>query len=137
MRFVKAKRTKLTPGLNWRGDGVELSIRSSDTKHPTPIFVLWGTVNGTFNGSTAMGAPADQVQRLEKGTRYAARIADDEWTCEWRLSFAALGLPAGGVKGIKLNVGLRSLADDSWAAWVGTGGRICEVDLAGELRLTQ
>jgi len=75
------------------------------------------------------------VQRLERGIAYAARVAADEWTCEWKLPFDALGLLGPNVRTYNMNVGLRTLADESWAAWVGTGGRICQVGLAGELRL--
>ncbi|MBM4050639.1 MAG: hypothetical protein FJ279_36545, partial [Planctomycetes bacterium] len=135
MRFSRPKQTPLKPGLNWAGDGVELSLRGLDASQVTPIFVLWGTVDGTFNASGAMGASASEVQRLEQGASYAVRVADDEWTCEWKLPFAALGLKSAPGKGFKLNVGLRTLADDSWAAWVPTGGRVCEVDAAGALNL--
>ncbi|NCO39277.1 MAG: hypothetical protein COZ06_11785 [Armatimonadetes bacterium CG_4_10_14_3_um_filter_66_18] len=129
------KDTPLKAGLDWSGDGVELSLRGVNTAEVTPIFVLWGTVDGTFQGSTAMGASAAQIARLQRSARYAARLGDAEWTCEWQLPFAALGMIAAPAKGLKLNVGLRTLADDSWAAWVPTGGRVCEVDLAGEVQL--
>jgi hypothetical protein len=88
MRFTRLKRTPLKAGLNWSGDGVELSFRALDPGQVSPIFVLWGTVDGTFNASDAMGASVEQVQRLEKGVSYAAASSDDEWTCEWKLPFA-------------------------------------------------
>jgi hypothetical protein len=137
MRFVTPKTVRLKAGLNWAGDGVEVSLRGLSTDGVTPIFVLWGTVDGTFHGSTAMGTSAEQVRHLEQGARYAARIGADEWTCEWQVPFAALGLTAAPARGFKLNLGLRTLADDTWSAWVATGGRICEVDVAGELHLAK
>lgn len=137
LRVTKEKDEKLTAGLNWQGDGVELSLRGVNRKQLAPILVLWGTTDGRFNGSAAMGAPAEQVQQIEKEAKYAARGGTDEWTCEWKLPFTALGLTAAPEDGFKLNVGLRSLANDSWAAWVPTGTRICEVDQGGDLHLTE
>jgi hypothetical protein len=48
-----------------------------------------------------------------------------------------MGMKSAPAKGFKLNVGGRSLADDSWAAWVPTGGRVCDVDAAGELHFAK
>jgi hypothetical protein len=137
MRFAIAKGTQPKAGLNWTGDGVELSFRATGTEQSTQVFVLWGTVDGTFHGSTAMGASASQVRALEQGVAYAAWVGETEWSCEWKVSFAAMGLTAPPAKGLRLNVGRRILAGDFWAAWVATGGRICEVDSAGELRLAE
>ena len=34
-----------------------------------------------------------------------------------------------------MNIGIRSVAAGTWVVWVPTGGRICNVDDAGEVRL--
>ena len=135
VRVARRKGVELKAGLSWKGDGIELSFRGVDLKRTTPIFVLWGTVDGTFGASSAMGASASETQRIEKGTSYAAQVSDSEWACEWRLPFVAMGLDSPPANGFRANVGIRSLADDSWTAWIPTGGRVCEVDVAGTVQL--
>ena len=134
---MKEKVEELKAGLNWGGDGMELSFRSLGKKAPGPIYVLWATTDGTFNGSTAMGATPADTERLEKGVSYATNVEEREWTCEWRIPFTAMGLTTAPTGGFKLNVGLLRSLGGSWAVWIPTGGRICEVDMAGELRLEE
>ena len=134
-RTVKGKGEELKAGLNWGGDGMELSFRSVGKKAPGPIYVLWATIDGTFNGSTAMGASPSDTERVEKASSYAARVKEREWTCEWRIPFAAMGLRSAPTDGFKLNVGLLRALGGSWTVWIPTGGRICEVDMAGEILL--
>jgi hypothetical protein len=72
------------------------------------------------------------------GSRYAVAKSERGWTCEWRVAWAALGVsPTTPPRTWLMNLGVRSVMSDIWLAWVPTAsGRICDVDQAGELRLT-
>ena len=136
MRFELPKGAKLqAKGGFDRGDGIEVSFQNAAPKHTTPIFLLWGSVGGTHASSPAMGASADQVERLRKGTSYAARKTDTGWACEWRIPFSPMGLDADNVKTLFFNLGLQCTANGSWIAWTPTGGRVCDVANAGKLHL--
>lgn len=135
LRVSVPKGAKIVPGLNWQGDGTEVAFRSGDPKNRTPIFMLWGTTDGTFNSASYGGASAEQVQLLEKKTAYAARVGNDEWTCELRIPLGDLGLKPATTRVLLFNLGVRSMAEDNWLAWAPTGAEIWRVDDAGELRM--
>jgi len=136
MRFGLPKGAKLqTEGGFDRGDGIEVSFQNASPKHPTPIFLLWGSAGGAHEGSTAMGASAEQAEALRKATVYAARKTDTGWSCEWRIPFSAMGLEADNVGTLLFNLGLQCTANGSWIAWAPTGGRVCDVANAGKLHL--
>jgi len=117
-------------------NAVEWSLCSADLKQPTPIYVLSCKAGGAFDSLTAMGADASQAERLRAGTKYAAGKSNNGWCCEWRVPWATLGVSAGERPQVWLmNLGVRSAVSDTWLAWVPTGGRICDVENAGELRL--
>jgi len=136
MRFdlPKGAKVEATGGFD-RGDGIEVSFQNANPKHPTPIFLLWGSAGGTHEASPAMGANADEVERLRKGTSYAAATTDTGWSCEWRVPFNAMGLEAAGVSTLFFNLGAQCTANGSWVVWAPTGGRVCDVAKAGKLHL--
>ena len=136
MRFELPKGAKLKAERGFdRGDGVEVSFQNADPKHPTPIFLLWGSVGGTHEGSAAMGASAEQAEALRKATVYAAKRTPTGWACEWRIPFSAMGLKAANAKTLFFNMGLSCTAKGSWVVWAPTGGRVCDVANAGKLHL--
>ncbi len=113
---------------------VEWSFRGADGKQTTPVFVLSCTADGDFHSLTAMGASAAQAMTLKTGTRYATARTATGWTCQWRVPWTALGVsPAKLPKVWPMNIGV--LSSGTWLVWVPTGGRICNVDEAGELHL--
>ena len=60
------------------------------------------------------------------------------WTCEWRVPWIALGVSSVPPPDKWLtNIGVRSVASGTWLAWAPTGGRICNVDAAGELHVAK
>jgi hypothetical protein len=119
-------------------DGIEWSFQSNDERQPTPIFVLWGSADGSLNSLTAMGASADQATKLREATRYALATSATGWTCEWRVPWGALGVTAATPPAAwAMNIGVRSSVHDCWLVWAPTGGRICNVQDAGELRLAK
>jgi hypothetical protein len=62
-------------------------------------------------------------------------VAEAEWTCEWRIPFAALGVNPAAVKRFLFNLGAHHTAGDLWTAWVGTSTALFHVDKAGDLFL--
>ena len=109
-------------------------MRNADPKHRTAIFVFVGKAESTFK-CLAIGGGNARVAGLEKGTSYAARRSASAWACELRIPFEAMGMTAATAKVLRFNVGMHSKSESSWITWVVTGGRICDVDNAGELRL--
>ena len=116
------------------GDVVEVSMRNADPKRRTPIFVFVGKSDGTFK-CLAIDGGADRVAGLEKSTKYAARRDAASWSSEWCIPFAAMGMNSEHARVLRFNIGMHSKDEGCWVAWVLTGGRICDVDSAGELRL--
>ena len=119
-------------------DAVEWSLQSTDDKQPTPVYILWCKAGGDFESLTAMGADAKEAARLKAETGYAAAKSEKGWACEWRVAWTALGVsPTNPPRVWLMNIGVRSVPNRTWLAWAPTGGRICNVANAGELRLAK
>jgi hypothetical protein len=122
-----------TGGGAYQGDGMEVSFQNTDPKAPSPTFILWGSADGKVCPVSAGGISPAQADRVEKGVVCAARAGDGEWACEWRIPFAAVEINPATVKKLLFNLGAHDIASGSWTAWVGTGGALCQVDMAGDL----
>jgi len=122
-------------GKDWDGDGVEVSFRLAEGETRTPIFILWGTVDGSIGTSPQGGAPPQSIAVLEKSTLHRANVAPGAWTSEWRIPLKELGIDPARHKRLLLNIGYRCQSGDRWIAWVATGGALYEVDAAGDLVL--
>jgi hypothetical protein len=136
MRFELPDNAKMSiqPAFG-EGDGVEVSFRHTSTARTSPIFVLWGSAGGTHSASTAMGASEEQAAALSEAVTFAAHKTETGWACEWRLPFAAMGAAAPDIDTLQFNIGLYCASTNTWLAWAPTGGRLCDVALAGVLRL--
>jgi hypothetical protein len=139
-----AIRIAVAPGVKLRGgtefaacDGVEVSLQGSSGTVGNPIFVLWGSSDASWQALPAGGASPQQCKALRDAVVYAARVSADEWTCEWRIPFAALQLDPAQVSRVGFNIGLHVAATDAWVAWRATGGAFYEVGNAGELVLSR
>jgi hypothetical protein len=119
--------------LNWAGDGVEVAFRDAAPGRRGPVFVLWGTTDGRFQASACGGATGEQRARLEKETAFAVRAGKEEWTCEWRIPLAKLGLDAKPGTTLRFNLGMRCKAAGKWQTWAPTGGANWHVERAGIL----
>ena len=138
IRIEIPKRAKLRGGTDFRHcDGVEVSLQAPSAKAATPIFVLWGSTDGSYQALPPGGATPAQCQALHKAVTYSAVVTPKEWTCEWRIPFAALGMHPAKVERLRFNIGTHLAASDAWVAWVATGGAFYEVGSAGELVLTR
>ena len=61
---------------------------------------------------------------------------ENGWACVWRVPWEALGVSTGKPpRDWRMNVGILSTSSGAWLTWVPTGGRICDVDMAGKLHL--
>lgn len=118
-------------------DGVEVSLQAPSDPTGAPIVVLWGSSEGSFLALPAGGASPEQCKTLQGAVTYAAHVAPDEWTCEWRLPFAALGVDPAPDRALRFNLGAHLTASAAWIAWQATGGAFYEVGQAGDLRLAR
>jgi hypothetical protein len=135
-RFEIPRGARLQPAANWGGDGVEVSFRDGTDGGRGPIYVLWGTLDGTFNTTAPrQDASAKQLARLRAGTRFAAATGEKAWTCEWALPLKDMGIDPAKAGTLHGNIGFRSMSDDRWVAWVATGGAFWQVGDAGVFKL--
>ena len=123
----------LKPALNWGGDGVEIAFQVADSAAQNPIFVLWGTTDGRFHSSNCGGAPRARIETLEKTVVYKTHVGDGEWTCEWRIPLADIGIAQTKDTLLRANIGIRSTGANCWVSWVPTGGANWHVRSAGLL----
>jgi len=134
IRLVLPKGVKPVGGGSWgTGDGVEVSFQDGSPKAAAPIFLVWGDGAGRFESGPYGGATSQQVDALQKGVTYVARAGEGEWTCEWKVPFAAAGLDPAGTAELRFNIGVHQATSDTWGAWVGTGGALYQVGSAGKL----
>ena len=133
--FVSADsplRTKAEWGEN---DAVEIACRNPAIKGAS-ILVLRGYPAGQFESSTEAGAPFEVAKDLEKATHYAARVVSKkEWTAEWKVPLAALGIDLKKARTLQFNLSVRKTAGNQWIMWRGTLGYTWQVDKAGKLEL--
>jgi hypothetical protein len=122
-------------GAVYHGDGMEVSFQNTDPQAPSLTFILWGSADGKVYPVSASGISPAQADRVEKAVVCAARVGDGEWTCEWRIPFRAVEINPATVKKLLFNLGAHDGATGSWMAWVGTGGPLCQVGMAGDLVL--
>ena len=123
---------KIAAGTNWgESDGAEVCFRSGPAG---PTYVVQGFPNGTCVSVTTAGAPAESAAKLGGEVRFAARSGEREWTAEWAIPLAAVGI--GLRPGLKLdfNLGLHRADTSEWIQWFGTGST-WELDRAGAVTL--
>lgn len=137
VRLPRAAGSKvLLEGGQYLSEGLELALQNPEAKGAAPIFVLWGGANGKFETVSAGGASAAQLEKVRRAITYAARVADDHWSCEWRIPLAALEVvPA--TKSLRANIGWYQKSSGTWTAWRATGGSLYEVAGAGEIILRE
>lgn len=122
----------LRPGDTWgQDDAVEIALRRPNG----PIIVLRGFPSGHFVSSDEAGAPSAEVARAAEGTEYAATAVDaGRWTCEWRISLAALGITPDPALRLDFNISARKSAQPLWQMWRGTGAHTWDVQSGGVVR---
>jgi len=132
-----ASSDALRRGNKWgQDDAVEVAIRSTAAGDRAPIIVLRGFVTGHYESSGEAGAPAEVVTRAAQGVEYqAAVMGPTQWTCEWRIPFAALGVDPTKDKRLGFNLTVRKTTEALWAMWEGTRGYSWDLNNAGFLEL--
>ena len=116
----------------WGGtDAMEIALQDGLGAKPGPILNLYGWPDGHFVSTDQAGAPADVVARLGQSVNYAARVGEGEWTCEWRIPFAACGFTPKSAPSLLCNLGVRKMAENAWVIWRGTGDATYRVGNAG------
>lgn len=126
----------LAGGGTWGADdGAEICLQDRSGAKPGPVFIVQGYPSGKSESKPDAGAPADAVARLGQAVRYAATITPGQWTGEWAIPFAALGITLTPGKTLVFNVGVLKKTEGEWIAWVSTNGAPWHMDLAGKLLL--
>ncbi len=121
-------------GGTWgQDDGAEVCLQDVSGKKPGPIFVVQGYPSGKYESVGHAGAPSDLVRRLGESVRYAAAIGDGQWSGEWRIPLAALGVDPAKATKLLFNLGVLKGAEGQWAAWVSTGAAPWRLESAGVL----
>lgn len=125
---------KLTQGSNWgTDDGIEVDAQAM-TKG-APIYVLHGFTKGQFESVDEAGARADVAKKLAADTKYEAQISGDQWTGEWAIPLADLGVTGAPGSKLRFNLGLRRQSTNEWAMWAGTLAQTWVLENAGMLEL--
>lgn len=120
----------------YAGDGLEISFRPVGSGGVRgPIFMLWAPAEGSLVGTTYGGATPEQAAVLGRQSAYTARPTQDGWSAELRIPFAAMGLSRADVSLLKFNAGALHKGEGMWLFWTTTGGKLYEVDGAGEIVL--
>jgi len=118
----------------WGGtDAMEIVFQDGYAAEPGPILNLYGWPDGHFESVQQAGAPAKVAKALGKAATYRAAIGTDAWTCEWRIPFAATGFTPTTAPMIRLNLGVRKMAEQAWVIWHGAGGPTYELANGGTL----
>ncbi|MCK5805558.1 MAG: carbohydrate-binding protein, partial [Lentisphaeria bacterium] len=118
----------------WGGtDAMEIAFQDGYASQPGPILNLYGWPDGYFESVEEAGAPAKVAKALGKAVMYKAAVGTDAWTCEWRIPFAATGFTPTTAPMIRLNLGVRKMAEQAWVIWHGAGAATHELDEGGTL----
>jgi hypothetical protein len=116
-----------------RDDGVEIAFQDGFAKKAGAILTLYGFPDGKFSSEDYGGASPGTIASLEKGVTYKAKMGAGEWTCEWRIPFAACGFTPATAPALFFNLGVKKTTPDAWVVWRGTGGATYQVGNAGLL----
>ena len=131
---VKEAKTLDYESHTWGGtDAMEIAFQDGYAASPGPILNLYGWPDGYFESVEEAGAPAKIAKALGKAVTYKAAIGIDTWICEWRIPFAASGFTPATTPMIRLNIGVRKMAEQAWVIWHGTGAPTYELDNGGTL----
>ena len=136
IRNEVSAREPLKTEPQWgENDAVEVAVRGLGLPGG-PILVLRGFPKGQFESSTEAGAPFEVAKGVGEAVTYAAKVVNEkEWTAEWRIPFAAIGVDLTKHKRIPLNLSVRKTAALQWMMWRGTLGYTWQVDQAGVIEL--
>lgn len=114
-------------------DRLLLAIQDPSDAKPGAVLTLLGYPDGQFRNPDFAGAPADVNARLQGATTYGAEIGSREWTCEWRIPFAALGFDPKTTPKARFNIVVKKTQPKVSCVWRITGGSAWELDKAGVL----
>jgi hypothetical protein len=117
---------------------VEVDIATFARRRLGPAFVLHAYPSGKLESVSDGGAKPIAAETFGKAVTYAAQILDDQnWTCEFRIPVASLGVDPSDLKSLRFNLGLRrnGAAGGPWFAAVNTHGANYELADGAVLQL--
>ncbi|MBT3380160.1 MAG: hypothetical protein HN742_35640 [Lentisphaerae bacterium] len=122
-------------GSKWGGnEAVELSFRAADGPNADTL-VLRGFAAGKWATAGDAGAGAVALGKLGKNVAYATQVRKKQWSAEWEIPLANLGVVPGDR--VRANVTVRRMADGVWAMWRPTMGNSFLVERVGTLELVE
>jgi len=125
-------------GHTWgRSDAVEIALSVVEADEPGPIMLWRGYTDGHFESSDEAGAPAGVVKRVLEGVQYACRkVSKTQWTAEWKIPFAAIGIePQKQNPSILFSLAVRKVSGNEWVTWKKARGASWDVRKGGVLWL--
>ena len=136
--FVNEIETKggVVGGHTWgKSDAVELALAVADGDRPVPIMLWRGYTDGHFETSDEAGAPKALVARVLQGVQYACRkTSEAQWTAEWRIPFAAIGIePRKQNPRLLFGLSVRKVSGDQWVTGKQPPGSSWDVRKGGVL----
>ena len=122
-------------GDTWgSNDAVEFSLANPALGDKAQTLVLRGFTNGTMTASAEAGAEAAEVQALQKGAQYAAKIvAPDRWTAEMRIPFHSLGITPTPNTRFPVSLAARKQGRNAWVLWHGPDNSTWYVKQGGRI----
>ena len=120
-----------------QGDGVEVVFRdaASALPEPAPTYAVQGYANGECTCIMDAGDGIQPAKTLAAAVRFAATVADRQWTGEWALPLAAVGVQAVGGGKLDFNLGAFRSSTKEWIIWAGALGSTMRLDNGGTLVL--
>ena len=118
--LAKVEAMKL--GQRWNDDdAAEVCFQDLSGAKPGPTFIIHGFATSQHESSGEAGAPPAAVEALGKATTFAARVADGQWTGEWKIPLAAAGITYRPGLKLGFNIGVRRTESNEWIQWCGSG----------------
>jgi len=125
-------------GHKWgASDAVEIALAVVEGNEPGPIMLWRGYTDGHFESSDEAGAPQRVVKRVLEGAQYACRkVSNTQWTAEWKVPFAAIGIdPKKQNPRLLFSLAVRKVSGNEWVTWKKAHGASWDVRKSGMLWL--
>ena len=127
-------------GEAWdKHDWATVCLQGATDDGMTPVYNLSGYASGKLRCETYVQGKHIPQPELDKHVRFAASVGDNQWTAEWQIPLAQLGISFGKLKQFRFNAGVRQSEpvnrNRKWGMWLYTGREAWDVQHAGLLEV--
>ena len=120
-------------GAKWgASEAVELAFRAADGANADTL-VLRGFANGRKTVFRLVNGTEQEAPELAKSAQYEATFTASDWSCQWTIPLAQLGVTPGDR--MRANVTVRRTATGNWLMWRPTHGDSTRCERVGTLEL--